>query len=93
MNTCDCQSHYYDTFSTTQNVICQICHYSCLNCNAAGSSACTSCYATTVNNRATTLSTNKCLCNAGWYDDGSLLFCRRCYLTCQTCSAGYIYSC
>ena len=75
MNTCDCQSHYYDTFSATQNAICQLCHYSCLNCNAAGSSACTSCYATTVNNRETTLSTNQCLCNAGWYDDGSLLFC------------------
>ena len=42
-SSCDCVEHYYYS-STFANVNCQICHYSCKDCDGSTRKNCVSCY-------------------------------------------------
>lgn len=63
------------------------CHYSCLTCSDGTSSGCSSC----PNNR--TMSSNKCICANGYYDDGVQVTCLVCLPTCLTCITGVLSGC
>ncbi|KAL4442387.1 hypothetical protein ABPG74_005728 [Tetrahymena malaccensis] len=63
---------------------CLACNYTCATCSVANgnSSTCLSCNPTYFRS----LVNNKCVCNPGYYDDGSHVACQQCDPTCRTCS-------
>ena len=77
--TCPCIDKYFDNSVST----CAQCHYSCGKCTAGSTaSECTFC-ATTV---FRTLTSGQCLCDAGYYDDGTNYLCATCNYKCATCA-------
>jgi hypothetical protein len=81
---CGCITGYYNV---NNNVVCQPCIYSCLNCSAA--TTCTACNGTAhrvINN-------NNCLCSDGYYDDGNNTLCQPCFSTCFACNGPAITDC
>lgn len=74
-----CASGYYGDNSTWN---CEKCHYSCTTCSLNSTNeACLSCDST--NKR--TLSTKKCLCNSGFFEN-SVALCGSCISNCSVCT-------
>ncbi|KAL4470077.1 hypothetical protein ABPG72_008736 [Tetrahymena utriculariae] len=70
---------------------CLSCNYTCATCSVANgsSSTCLTCNPT----HFRSLVNNKCVCNPGYYDDGSRVDCKQCDPTCRTCSGPGSSSC
>jgi proprotein convertase subtilisin/kexin type 5 len=78
-------TYRYDSYSVTGSPFCDACHYSCLTCNSAASTACLTCN-TTRDNRAFQASTSTCPCISGYFDSGTTI-CSSCNYTCATCTS------
>ncbi|CAK78288.1 unnamed protein product, partial (macronuclear) [Paramecium tetraurelia] len=79
LQSCLCNDHYYDS----GNVICQECHYSCLQCNTLGADQCISCQPQAASFRI--LNGKVCECLLGYYDDGFTPNCQKCFYKCLSC--------
>ena len=72
---CACKSHYYDDNTIT----CKICNHKCLDCET-NSTTCKSCQGA---DRLTLFPA--CVCDTGFFDDGSNSDCESCDYECGTC--------
>jgi hypothetical protein len=63
------------------------CHPACKTCSGTASTQCTSC-----GSYATLSGSNTCVCNPGYYMDGSGI-CQLCFFACATCISGGVRGC
>ncbi|CAK66675.1 unnamed protein product (macronuclear) [Paramecium tetraurelia] len=85
LNSCFCNDYYYDKGVD----VCEKCHYSCFNCQGQDSNQCTTCVDSNVSFRV--YNGGSCQCLIGYYDDGSSVNCKKCFIKCATCQSQSIY--
>jgi proprotein convertase subtilisin/kexin type 5 len=83
-NSCPCIAGYYHS----GGVVCSLCHYSCQTCDTTAVT-CTSCSPTLKR----VLTSQRCTCDIGFYDDGFSLMCQPCFSTCRTCNGPTVTDC
>jgi proprotein convertase subtilisin/kexin type 5 len=85
---CVCVYRYYSPNSASN---CLPCHYSCEVCTNGLATTCLACNALSF--RHLDSIAHKCLCNAGYYDGGTVELCLPCNQACSLCYSSLITTC
>lgn len=83
---CPC---FYKHYSLGDDKSCAACHYSCGECSGPNKGQCLYCSA----DAKRTLTSNKCLCDKGYYDDNVTESCPKCNRACTDCWTGTNTTC
>lgn len=79
-NSCPCNPGYFDNGGKT----CVQCHFTCATCNGGnGANNCLTC--TDILTTYRNISSNQCVCIAGYFSTTSVV-CNRCHYSCRTCA-------
>ncbi len=78
---CTCKPGYFNNGVD----LCAACHRSCKTCSGETSSNCLTCE--TSNNRSFNNQDGTCLCDNGYFDNGSAAACFACHFSCSKCTS------